>query len=316
MRKIQHIIEYILLRFLLFIFNSLPYESGLKFSGAVVLGIGHLVGGSYKRRLRETLRFAFPENTPERNEEIIRNTFRSVGYLAFEFARFGMADRNWFDKYCEIEESSFKAMKKAHEAGNGMILIAAHLGNWEILNHVLIERLGLDFNVYAAPQSNPYADNFVFRSREKTGIKLILPSASGIQAVRALKRGGTLGLVSDQNARGHGLFIPFMNRPASIFQGPASFAYNSGSPSFFITALRTGNGHFRIEAVPVGTIEKDKVNDPEQAMADFTLRWVDLLEKYVRKYPDQYFWLHNRWKTKTGPGQKILERKESGLNPL
>lgn len=311
----QHYIEYFFLRLFVFIYDLMPYSMGRWISDRIFRLIGAIAGGKYKKRLRNTLSFSFPQNSGKENDRIISAAFGSVGLLFFEFARFRKIDTSWLDRYLEIEPHTDEILKKACAEKKGILLIAGHFGNWEILNHIFRWIYGKKFHVYATPQSNPLASEWIFRSRELTGMEHVLPSSTGIQAVKALRRGDALGMVSDQNARGNGLFIPFLGQPASIFQGPAVIAMNSKVPAYFVCAIRTGGGRFRLEARPLGTLEVGDGQDPDRAIVEFTLKWVDILEKYVRKYPEQYFWLHNRWKTKPGPDDTVHERIESGLEP-
>ncbi len=315
-RTVKFLIEYALLRAFIFFFQLFPYRLGQILAGKVLGGIAFHLGGSPRRRVTENLKYAFPEKSEEEKAKITRTSFKFLGQLVFEFVHFLRVRKKWVDKYVEIEPRTLELLRKAQDEKKGIILVAAHFGSWEILNPALISALKLDFHVYAAPQSNPYAGRYVFRMREKTGMKNILPTTSGHRTIKLLRKGATIGLVADQNARRNGIFIPFLNRPASIFQGPGIFAYHSGSPAFFIVGVRLPEGRFRIEAVPLGVIDKEKEPDIDKAVIRFTLRWIDLLEKYVKRYPDQYFWFHNRWKTIPREDDIIHERIPTDLEPL
>lgn len=316
MTAIKHIIEYAFLRTFIALFKLLPYRSGQYLAGRILGNTARLLGASQRRKVMENLKNAFPDQGESWRKAVMKETYYYLGQLVFEFVYFEKVDQKWLDQYVEIEPRSLELLTRARDAGKGIILVAAHLGNWEILNQALIQALGLEFHVYAAPQSNPYASRYVFTTREKSGMKLLLPSSTGIHAIRLLKRGGTLGLVADQNARKNGLFIPFLGRPASIFQGPGIFAYHSGAETFFIVGIRLPEGRFRIEVVPLGRVTSNETRDVDEFVVDYTLRWVDLLEKYVHRYPEQYFWFHNRWKTKPGPTDPIHTRIQTELEPV
>jgi KDO2-lipid IV(A) lauroyltransferase len=101
----------------------------------------------------------------------------------------------------------------------------------------------------------------------------------------------SVALVADQDARGRGVFVPFLGRPASTFRGPARLSLETGAPLFFGAAIRDGDGYRAV----VEPVESD-LSGPE-AEVDLTRKWVARLEAWVRRHPDQYFWFHRRWKT-------------------
>ncbi len=314
--KFRYIIEYAFLRAMVLFLSLFPYRAGQWISGRLLGSLAYHLGGSIRRKVRSNLQFAFPEMSAGKRESIAQVAYRYLGQLVFEFVHFINVKESWLSRYVEIEPSTLEALRLARDEGKGIILVAAHFGSWEIFNRALISALNLDFHVYAAPQSNPYANRFVFRTREKTGMHLILPTTSGHKTVRLLRKGATVGMVADQNARSNGVFIPFLNRPASTFLGPGIFAYHSGSPAFFIAGIRLPGGKFRIEALPLGVVDKEKETDVDSAAVAFTLKWTDILEKYVRLYPEQYFWFHNRWKTKPGADAIIYKRVDAGISPI
>lgn len=316
MKFIKHIIEITFLRIMIFLMSFMPYRMGQRFSGAFFGGIIQMIGFSMKKKMMKRLQESFPEKSHEELHRIQNVTIGYLGRLVYEFVFFNTSRDEDLWKRVTIEESTLEALKKARDEKKGIILVAAHFGNWEVLNRALIRQLETPFHVFAAPMTNPYGTEYIFRTREKTGMKNLLPTINGIAVVRLLKRGEMLGIVADQNARTNGVFIPFLNRPASTFLGPATFAYHSGAPCFFIAGVRQPDESFRIEAIPLGSIDKEKNPDMDGAMVEFTLRWVDILEKYIQKYPEQYFWFHNRWKTKPGPTDTIYDRVETDLRPL
>lgn len=315
MRKLKHIIEWGFVRSLLFVFSLLPYEKGKVWMGNVMGWMGYIPAVKLRRRMMETLRIAFPEHSEERNREIVLKTFKNVGHQSIEFLTLEKMDKAWVDKYFEFEPTGAEAVRKAIREKRGQLFVLAHMGNWEMLNQPMTLGTGVHINLIVAPMSNPYGDKFLCRIRKTLGTNLIYPQDVGPDVLKALARGEAAAFASDQNAGRRGLFIPFLGQPASTHTGAAVFSYLSGAEIFYITNLRLPNGRFRIEILPMGRIDKKTVKDKEACIQEFTLRYVDILEKYIRKYPDQYFWLHNRFKTKPLPEDKIIPRVNFDLQP-
>ncbi len=315
MRKLKHIVEWAFVRSLIFIFGLMPYEKGKVWMAAVTGWLGMTFAGSLKRRMMSVLRTAFPEHSDERNLEIIRTTFENIGHQAMEFLTLEKMDQAWVDKYFDFEPTGAEAVRKAVREKKGQLFVLAHMGNWEMLNQPMTIHTGVHINLIIAPMSNPYGDKFLCNIRKSLGTTLIYPFDVGPNVLKALARGEAAAFASDQNAGRRGLFIPFLGQPASTHTGAAVFSYLSGAEIFFITNIRLPGGRFRIEILPMGSIDKSKVKDKEECIREFTLRYVDILEKYIRKYPDQYFWLHNRFKTKPLPEDEIIPRREFSLGP-
>ena len=125
------------------------------------------------------------------------------------------------------------------------------------------------------------------------------------QVVKMLKNGYWVGFGSDQNAGKAGIFVDFLNRKASTFQGPALMAYLTGSKMLVYSTLSGENGKVIIRVNDLGIINKKDYPDRDTAIRAYTEKWTKTLESEVRQFPDQYFWVHRRWRTKPGdfPGQ-------------
>lgn len=315
MKQIRFLIEYAFLRFIVLFFSLFPYEKGKELCGRAIGAIGWNLAKTHRERVLKNLSIAFPENSLEKNTEIALACFRNAGHQAIEFIQLDHMDEKWMDKYFEWESEGLAAVMKAKAAGKGIMFIVAHFGNWEMLNHSLHIKTGLHINLLVAPLANPYANEYVCNIRKRLGTTLIYPDDAGADILKALKRGECAAFTSDQNAGRRGLFIPFFNQPASTHRGAAIYSYLSGAENFFIFAIRLPYGRFRVEIIPMGVLDRSRFASKDESILDFTLQWVDVLEKYVRKYPDQYFWLHNRWKTKPLPEDIIQKRIETKYHP-
>ena len=182
------------------------------------------------------------------------------------------------------------------EQGQGLVVVSGHLGSWELAAAALASH-GVPATVVTARLSNPYVDAMVNRNRSGLGITVVNSSADSLKpVVYAIKKGHIVGLVSDQNGGEQGVFVDFFGRAASTPPGAALLALRFQAPIFVAALIRTGPGRFR------GIIREVPVYDKDTAQS-LTQRYTTMLEEIIRAHPEQYFWMHKRWKTRP-PGEK------------
>jgi KDO2-lipid IV(A) lauroyltransferase len=181
-------------------------------------------------------------------------------------------------------------------SGRPLLLVTGHFGNWEIGGYVL-GLVGLTTHAVARPLDNPYLDDFLRRFREHTGQKLLAKHGDFDQMQGLLARGGVLATLGDQDAGQRGLFVDFFGRPASTHKAIALLALEYQVPILVSCAVRVR------EPLGYQILTEDVIYPEEYAgrpdgVKAITERFTLGLERLVRRYPEQYFWLHNRWKHK------------------
>lgn len=189
--------------------------------------------------------------------------------------------------------ATWPVFEDARARGKGVILVAGHLGNWELAGAYMGAR-GVDLEVVGRQQENPLFDAYLTRTRNRLGMKVIWDGDAVRRVPRALRSNAAVGLVMDQGAVGlASTWVPFFGRFAKTPRGPATFALRMQSPMIFIAPLRKPDGRFTMtfEPVPV-TPTGDREADIDRIVRDYTA----VLEKWVRRHPEQYFWHHRRWK--------------------
>jgi KDO2-lipid IV(A) lauroyltransferase len=187
-------------------------------------------------------------------------------------------------------------------SGLGAVIVTGHLGNWEAAG-AAVASLGMPLAAVVKRQSNDEFDRLLVDSRRRIGIEPVYMEDSRARLPELIRSGTSVALVADQDAGNRGLFVPFLGRPASTFRGPARLSMSTGAPLFFGSAIREGDG-YRAILEPVKT---DLTGG--EAELDLTRKWAQRLEAWVRRYPDQYFWFHRRWKTlPPDPGDPSTER--------
>ena len=227
---------------------------------------------------------AFPDWTSQRVNSTLQGTYQ---FFSHNFVQFIAFPKSW--EGLKIDVVGKDVLDKYMDQGKGVIFITGHFGAWEILGKWLGEYAHL-FTGVAHRQKNAGANRFFQEQRELPGTKHIFRREPLEKMDDVLTQNGILGLVSDQDAKQRGVFVNFFGVPASTPKGAALFHLKSKAPIMLGACVQTGFQRYRIELVPVIA--------SNQNVEDITQVYTALLEKFIRQFPEQYFWFHRRWKTK------------------
>ena len=235
---------------------------------------------------------AFPEMKAEEVQRIARASFEHLGRTAIETAlspRLG--ERGVLGLVERVD--GWEHVERARAQGKGMIFVAGHHGNWELLGAYIAAR-GVPFEAIARGMGNPLFGNFVNEIRTALGIEIMHDSDAVKRTPRALRAGRAVGFLSDQGVKGlASTYVTFLGRPAKTPRGAAVFALRFNAPVLFADAIRLPNGKYRVIIEPV---EVAPTGDREIDTDAIVIRFTELLEKWVRQFPEQYFWQHRRWR--------------------
>ncbi len=242
------------------------------------------------RRVAETnLSFALPELSATRRTEIVDGVFRSIGRVLVTFARFPSIKRANVDQFIRCEGEHY--VDQAFRRGRGVLFATAHMGNWELsaFAHALFRS---PMNFVARPLDNPFIDRLVERRRALSGNRPIFKKDFARVILKALAANEAVGILTDQNASPEsGVFVDFFGVPACAATGLAKFAAHSGAaviPGFALWSDE--ERRFVLRFYPPVAITGDAERDTRAINAQ--------LEEVVRAYPDQWLWIHRRWKTR------------------
>jgi Kdo2-lipid IVA lauroyltransferase/acyltransferase len=186
-------------------------------------------------------------------------------------------------------------LEKAAAEGKGILLLSAHLGNWELLAlaHVLS---AFELSIVVRPLDEPLLQRLAERFRRRSGVELIGKRRALRDILDALRRGRMVGILLDQNSsRSEGVFVPFFGVPASTSKGLAIISLRSGAPVVPVFIRRVDGGHHRVEVEPPLPVPAD--GDVRAYTAAFTRT----IEAAIRRTPEQWFWMHERWRTQPRP---------------
>lgn len=246
----------------------------------------------HRERALENLARAFPEATAEQRATWAQGVLIHFGRMMSDFMRAGT--RKPEEVLGSIEAEGLDLIDAALEQGKGVILVTAHFGNWERMANYLVLK-GYKLSVVARDANDPEMNALVNELRTGYGIDVISRGNAARQILTKLKRNELVGILPDQNS--DEVFVPFFGVPCGTVQGPAVMSLRSGAPILPMYCARTGVGRYRLWTEPALT--PDEGFEPVEGLTRALNR---SLEMAIRQYPNQYLWIHNRWKSAKARG--------------
>lgn len=294
-KRITRTVLFFVLRGIALICRYLPWRLGVQIGG--FLGsISFYVLRRERRRSYDSLQIAFGSGISKQAlTAIAKKNFRNLGKGLIEVLNLQYLNHEKLDSLVSIEGEEY--LKKAEALGKGTILITGHIGNWELMAAILSMR-GYRLNVIAAPLYDPRIDEWIILLRSKFNVETISrgsPSSSR-KILGVLRKREILGLLIDQDTRVEGVFVNFFNKKAYTPSGAAQLALKSNATTMmcFVTRLPGDRHRITIEK-PISLFRSEsREKDIEVNTALFTER----IEEHIKQYPDQWVWMHRRWKTK------------------
>jgi len=175
----------------------------------------------------------------------------------------------------------------------GLIFVTGHLGNWELAGAYVAAR-GIPLDAIARRMSNPLFDRYVTETRSRIGMVVVHDADAVRRTPRSLRDNRAVAFLADQGVLGlASTFVPFFGRPAKTPRGPAVFALRLRVPVVFGVAVRQPGGKYRLVFEPVLV---EDTGDRDRDVDTIVARYTAILERWVRRYPEQYFWHHRRWR--------------------
>jgi Kdo2-lipid IVA lauroyltransferase/acyltransferase len=288
----QTLLEYTAARIVLSVVGGFPIKQSI--------GLGRLFGlVAYRlaRELRRTgeinLKLAFPEKTPEERQQLLRGCFESLGRVLGLFSHFADPMENIMTVVEPIALERLQAAKK----GRGVIFCTAHLGAWELTSYA-VAHLGYPMTVIVRPIDNQKIEQMVDRYRTVTGNTTIDKFSAARSMLKILRKGEFLGLLYDLNALDEeAIFVDFFGVPASTNFLTAKLALRTNVPivAVFSPWDKTRKKFLLDVTEP---IEVEHTGDEEADVRNLTARLIQRVEEQIKRHPDQWLWVHKRWKTR------------------
>ncbi len=279
-------------RCLAFIFSLIPLPVGLFIAGFMGR-VGFGLVSKYRNITIDNLRSAFPEKSEREVREIALKVFENLGKTAAEIVNFPKINKANIDRFVRIE--NLDILDNELKKGKGAIVLTAHLGNWEMLA-LTIRVKGYPGSVVGRRLYFHKYDGYLNYLRKVNDVNVIYRDQSPRSILKVLRASGIIGILADQDVDSvEGVFVDFFGTPAYTPIGPAALAMASGASIVPAFIVRECGKHVLMIDKP---IEIADTGDKEADILTNTRRWSDVVESYIRRYPDQWVWMHRRWKTR------------------
>src|SRR5438477_897369 len=247
------------------------------------------------------LSLAFPNWSERRRRRALFGLFRNFGRMLADFAHFPSWNRQNIERV--IIYDGFENYARAHNQGKGVLILTAHFSNWE-LSSIAHGVYGHPLNFIVREMDNPLIDALINRYRSSSGGRPIEKKDFARGVLRAFQRREAVGILMDQNMLlGEGVFVDFFGHAACTTTGPARIARRTGVP--VVLGLVIWDEKLKKYRLRFDAVEWIQRDDPEEEIVANTAHFTKLIEEYVRRYPDQWLWVHRRWKTRP-PGEPSL----------
>ncbi|MBW2146694.1 MAG: lysophospholipid acyltransferase family protein [Deltaproteobacteria bacterium] len=260
--------------------------------GEVMSGIWHKCARKNKMQADQSLKTAFPRWRSEQRERVVRAVFRNLGRSAIELFRFYGGK---YDLLKHLHIDNIDRLTRALEKGRGVIIVSAHLGNWELLA-CAASALGFPTRVVANRIRDSRIDRLLYQSRSRAGVAMVFRDERIVHMLRHLRDKEILAILIDQDSHFNGIFVSHFNQPTYTARGPAILALASGAPIVPVFIARDDDGLHRVYMEE--PIVANPSEDREQEIRRITQSCMDIVERYIRQFPDQWVWMHRRWKTR------------------
>ncbi len=286
-RRINNIVEYTLFRGALYVLRALPYNLSKSILICIFDFVGYRIG--IRRKVAEQqLESIFPEYSSERKRRIVKNVYKNMALNVAEI--YLMSDAELF-AVTTFENSEY--VQEALSRKKGVLVIEGHFGDWEAPCRML-PMAGYGLAMITKKQRNHLFDNYTNAIRERQGGTIIDMKNALKGILEHTKHNDLIGILIDQNAGKRGVLADFLGKPASNWKGTAKIALRFQIPIVPGFVIRNDDESltFRFEKM----IDPDGLKDNEENIMNLIKQMNQALEDKIRQYPEQWFWVHKRWK--------------------
>jgi KDO2-lipid IV(A) lauroyltransferase len=296
--------------------ESLEYAAawaGIKLLGLLPRPVARFIGASFasaafairaplRRAALFNLQLAFPDWTDAQRKRVIRGMVRQVGWMAGEFSQFPKYTRERIERIVVVD--GFENFDAARRRGKGVLFLTGHMSAWELAPFAQA-LYGYPLHFLVRPIANKRVDALINGYRCASGNQPIEKNRSARAILKVLSEGGTVGVLADHNTDiEESVFVNFFGIPASTTSGLARIALRTDAavvPGFL--SWDDTRRRYRLRFAPA--VELARTADEESDVVENTARFTRVIEDFIRAHPDQWLWVHRRWKTRP-PGEKPI----------
>lgn len=296
-KRWRRLFEYVLVRIAVTVFSFVPM-SAVSWVGSRIGDLLRRIDRRHRERAYAQVKDRLGLEGPDA-DRFVRDNFRNYGKIMVEFSKLSKMQPGDIDKHTEYGTIK-KHFHDLLAEGNGIIIITPHFGNWEWSSSTS-RSLGLTGGAVARPLDNLRVNELVRTIRERNGFRILDKTGAIRKALGILKKKGAVGVLIDQDGGRGGVMSPFLGKPASTMTFPVDLALRTGAPMVVVGCMRRENGSKRF--VLTHRSEPFRVN-PDADRDEEIRRMIDELNaetsRIIMQAPEQWLWVHRRWKTTTG----------------
>ncbi len=284
-------IEYIVFIFFSRAFGIIGLNLSRKFANVLAFLFFYIIP-IRKKVVSKNLEIAFPQNDFGTNKKLAYKIYLSFAISLVEILYLPyLKKQKLIDA---VECSNPELIIKKYNEGKGVILLSSHFGNWEYGAVSIAVQVGLPFSVIVKPLRNPLVFEWMNEARTKFGNEVVPLGISIRKTYQTLKEKKIVAMVADQRGPIEGVKVDFFGRKVSVYTGPAALALKTGAPLVCGIAIRDNSYKYKMTLVEIST--NNMPEKEEEKILEISQRYTSYLEKIIRDHPEQWLWMHNRWK--------------------
>ena len=287
----KNIPEYILFLFLSFVCQILGLQLSRKFASLIALFFFYIVP-IRKAVVLDNLKHAFPDLPPDEINKIAYGSYKNFAITLVEILYLPRITEEQIKK--EFEITNLDLIRKKDIGESGIILLTAHFGNWEYLAITTGINLNKKLSVIVKSQRNPYVNDWMNRLRTRWTNEVVPLGISIRNVYSVLLNKGMIGIVADQRGPEESIKLDFFGRKTSVYTGPAILSLKTNSPIFYAVAVRQSDYSYKVDFVELS--KENLPNESDDKVRIISERMLKHLEDSIREHPDQWLWMHKRWK--------------------
>jgi Kdo2-lipid IVA lauroyltransferase/acyltransferase len=284
-------IEYIIFVLFSWCFRLLGLNLSRKFANVLAFVFFYIIP-IRKKVVFSNLKIAFPENDFSTNKKLAYKIFLSFAITLVEILYFPYLKRE--ELLNAVKCTNSELIVEKFKEGRGVILLSSHYGNWEFLAISVAMQIQLPFSVIVKPLRNPLVYEWMNNARTKFGNEVVPLGISIRKTYQTLKEKKIVAMVADQRGPAEGVKVDFFGKKVSVYTGPAALAIKTGAPLICGIAVRDKDYNYKVGLVEIS--QQNLPDNEEEKIMEISRKYTSYLEKVIRENPEQWLWMHNRWK--------------------
>ena len=284
-------IEYIIFVLFSYSFRILGLGLSRKFASVLAFTFFYLIP-IRKKVVLDNLKIAFPNNDEVKNKELAFKIYSSFAVTLVEIMCLPFLNKS--DLVNAVECSNPELIVEKFNEGKGVILLSSHFGNWEFIAISVAIQIQLPFSVVVKPLRNTLVYEWMNKGRTKFGNEVVPLGISIRKTYQTLKEKKIVAMVADQRGPKEGVKVDFFGKKVAVYTGPAALALKTGAPIICGIPIRENNFKYKVKLVEIPT--NNLPDSEEEKILEISQRYTSYLEEVIREHPEQWLWMHKRWK--------------------